>query len=152
MKSIRKINNENQIKTTLALKHAFWARAPGRILQRFCGGRRHRGSWGAGKTVVFARDAVFYSVFVGVGGIGDAGVQVKLLFLHEMPYFTAFWVAPWRPRDGLGATSGRPRGDLGAASGRPRWGLGKTAIFARDTVFYDVLVASKTRFGDTPPI
>ena len=49
MKSIRKINNENQIKTTLALKHAFWARAPGRILQRFCGGRRHRGSWGAGK-------------------------------------------------------------------------------------------------------
>ena len=32
MKSIRKINNENQIMTTLALKHAFWARAPGRIL------------------------------------------------------------------------------------------------------------------------
>ena len=109
MKSIRKINNENQIKTTLALKHAFWARAPGRILQRFCGGRRHRGSWGAGKTVVFARDAVFYSVFVGVGGIGDAGVQVKLLFLHEMPYFTAFW-------GGAGTTSGRPRDGLGMAS------------------------------------
>ena len=48
--------------TTLALKHAFWARAPGRILQ----------------------------YFVGVGGIGEAGVQVKLLFLHEIPCFTAF--------------------------------------------------------------
>ena len=99
---------------------------------------------------------MFYSVFVGVGGIGDAGVQVKLLFLHEIPYFTAFWggagTASGRPRDDLGATSGRPRGGLGATSKRPRWGLGKTAIFARDTVFYDVLVASKTRFGDTPPI
>ena len=88
MKSIRKINNENQIKTTLALKHAFWARAPGRILQRFCGGRRHRGSWGAGKTAVFARDTVFYSVLGGAG------------------------TASGRPRGDLGTASGRPRGDL----------------------------------------
>ena len=62
-----------------------------------------------------------------LGGIGAAQLG------------TVFYVAPWRPW-----------GDLEMASKWPRWGLGKTAIFVRETVFYDVLVASKTRFGDTP--
>ena len=88
-----KMKNENQILTTLALKHAFWARAPGRILHRFCGGRRHRGRWGAGKTVVFARDTVFYSV---LGRRRDGA-----------------GAASGRPRGDLGAASERPRWGLG---------------------------------------
>ena len=79
-------------------------------------GRRHRPRWRLCKTARLCTKHCILQCSGWVGGIGFAGVQVRLQLLHETLYFTMFW-------GDVGAASGRPRGDLGAASGRPRDGL-----------------------------
>ena len=74
-----------------------------------------------------------------------AGVQVKTPILHRMLYFTMFW-------GGLGMAPGRLPDDSRMAPGWLPRGLGKNAGFAQNVVFYSVFVASKTWFGDTPPL